>query len=43
MIRAIIVDDEPLCCQSLQLLLEQNCPDVKVIGIYNNGLVALEA
>jgi two-component system LytT family response regulator len=43
MIKAIIVDDEPLCCQSLQLLLEQNCPDVSVVGVYNNGLTALEA
>ncbi|HSF45097.1 MAG TPA: LytTR family DNA-binding domain-containing protein [Chitinophagaceae bacterium] len=42
MIKAIIVDDEPLCCQSLQLLLEQNCPDVDVVGTYNNGLSALE-
>jgi two-component system LytT family response regulator len=42
MIKAIIVDDEPLCCQSLQLLLEQNCPDVSVVGVYNNGLTALE-
>jgi two-component system LytT family response regulator len=42
MIKAIIVDDEPLCCQSLQLLLEQNCPDVSIVGIYNNGLSALE-
>jgi two-component system LytT family response regulator len=41
MIKAIIVDDEPLCCQSLQLLLEQNCPDVAIVGIYNNGLAAL--
>ncbi len=40
--KAIIVDDEPLCCQSLQLLLEQNCPDVSVVGVYNNGLSALE-
>ncbi|HEX5669555.1 MAG TPA: LytTR family DNA-binding domain-containing protein [Chitinophagaceae bacterium] len=43
MIKAIIIDDEPLCCQSLQLLLEQNCPDVSVVGVYNNGLTALEA
>jgi two-component system LytT family response regulator len=42
MMKAIIVDDEPLCCQSLQLLLEQNCPDVAIVGIYNNGLTALE-
>jgi two-component system, LytTR family, response regulator len=42
MIKAIIVDDEPLCCQSLQLLLEQHCLDVSVVGVYNNGLTALE-
>lgn len=43
MIKAIIIDDEPLCCQSLELLLQENCPQVSVIGIYNNGLAGLEA
>jgi two-component system LytT family response regulator len=43
MIRAIIVDDEPLCCKSLDLLVEQNCSDVRVIGIYGHGEAALEA
>jgi two-component system LytT family response regulator len=43
MIKAMIVDDEPLCCQSLQLLLQQNCPDISIVEIYNNGLSALES
>lgn len=43
MIKAIIVDDEPFCSQSLQLLLEQNCPDVMIMGNYKNGIEALAA
>lgn len=43
MIKAIIVDDEPYCSESLDALLERYCPDVKVAGIFNNGLDALKA
>ena len=43
MIKTIIVDDEPYCCESLDALLERYCPDVKVAGIFNNGLDALKA
>jgi len=43
MIKAVIIDDEPLCCQSLQLLIEQNCAEVAVVGVYNNGMAALES
>lgn len=30
MIRAIIIDDEPDCCESLTILLRRNCPEVKI-------------
>ncbi|MDP9231067.1 MAG: LytTR family DNA-binding domain-containing protein [Bacteroidota bacterium] len=43
MIKAIIVDDEPYCCESLATLLERYSPEVKVTGIYNNGPDALNA
>jgi two-component system LytT family response regulator len=33
MITAIIVDDEPDCCESLVILLERYCPEVKVLDI----------
>lgn len=42
MIKAIIVDDEPYCCESLATLLERYCPEVKVAGICSNGLDALK-
>jgi two-component system, LytTR family, response regulator len=42
MINAIIVDDEPLCCQVLQTLLQKYCPDVQVSAAYNNANTALE-
>ena len=40
-IRTLIVDDEPLGCQGIRLLL-QNEPDVTVIGECANGAEALE-
>jgi two-component system LytT family response regulator len=32
MIKAIIIDDEPDCCEVLTILLEKHCPDVKVMA-----------
>lgn len=37
MIKAIIVDDEPYCCESLVTLLERYCPAVKVADICYSG------
>lgn len=39
--KAIIVDDEPYCSESLVALLERYCPDVNVAGVFNNGSDAL--
>lgn len=41
MIKAIIVDDEPYCCETIASLLEDYCPEVEVTGIYQNGADAL--
>lgn len=41
MIKAIIVDDELDCCETIAALLASFCPDVEVTGIYNNGAEAL--
>jgi two-component system LytT family response regulator len=43
MIKAIIVDDEPYCCESLATLLQRFCPEVKVADICYNGVTALKA
>lgn len=43
MVKAIIVDDEPYCSESLDALLQRYCPEVSVAGIFNNGLDALNA
>jgi len=43
MIKAMIVDDEPYCCESLATLLERFCPEVKVADICYNGVTALKA
>ena len=41
MIKAIIVDDEPNCCEILTTLLERYCPQVKVADICYSGETAL--
>jgi two-component system LytT family response regulator len=43
MIKAIIVDDEPYCCETIATLLEDNCPEVEVTAICYNGADALAA
>jgi two-component system LytT family response regulator len=42
MIKAIIVDDEPYCCEALHILLNYHCPQVKVVGICYSGREALQ-
>lgn len=43
MIRAIIVDDEPLCCDTLETMLEKYCPDVQLVAICHSGEEAIAA
>lgn len=43
MLKAIIVDDEPYCCESLDALLQRYCPEVNVTGVFSNGQDALNA
>jgi two-component system, LytTR family, response regulator len=41
MIKAIIVDDEPHCCEVLSMLLERYCPEVQVEAVCYNSIEAL--
>ena len=41
MIKAVIVDDEPNCCEILATLMERYCPQVKVADICYTGQAAL--
>jgi two-component system LytT family response regulator len=43
MIKAIIVDDELDCCETIEALLNAYCPGVEIIGTYHNGGEALSA
>lgn len=43
MIRAIIVDDEPYCCEALEVLIDRYCPQVKVVSVCHSGHAALPA
>jgi len=42
MIKAIIVDDEPYCCETITTLLEDS-PDVEVVAVCYNAAAALAA
>ena len=42
MIKAIIVDDEPYCCETIATLLE-DCDEVEIVAECYNGIDALEA
>jgi two-component system, LytTR family, response regulator len=43
MITATIVDDEPDCCESLAMLLERWCPEVKVLDICYSAEAAIQS
>jgi len=43
MITAIIVDDEPYCCETLALLLERHCPGVRIIDVCYSAESALQS
>ena len=43
MLKAIIIDDEPYCCEILAAMLESDCPGVEVIAICNNAQDGLTA
>ncbi|MBS1563746.1 MAG: response regulator transcription factor [Bacteroidetes bacterium] len=43
MIQAIIVDDEPDCCEVLSLLLQKYCPEVQIMAVCHSGREAIDA
>src|SRR4051812_18680242 len=43
MIKALIVDDEPNCCELLKLLLENYCPQVEVVALCYSAEEAINA
>ena len=43
MIKTIIVDDEPNCCQTLVTLLKRYCPQIEIAGVFHSGITALPA
>lgn len=43
MLRTIIVDDEPYCCEILAAMLETDCLKVQIVSVCNNGENALTA
>ncbi len=43
MLRGIIIDDEPYCCEILAAMLESDCPEIKIVSICNSAADALAA
>ena len=43
MLNAIIIDDEPDCCESLSILLKRNCPEVYIAATFYSAEKALAA
>jgi two-component system LytT family response regulator len=43
MIKAILIDDEPHCLDTLGIMLKEYCPEVHVAATCRNGKIALEA
>lgn len=43
MIRSIIVDDEPYCCETLEIMIGNFCPGLKVEAVCRSGEEALAA
>ena len=43
MITAIIIDDEPYCCEALATLLQIHCPEVQLIDTCNNARMGIRA
>jgi two-component system, LytTR family, response regulator len=41
MIKAIIVDDDPLCSQTLVELLNRYCPQIEITGVFHSAVNAL--
>src|SRR5688572_7774395 len=41
--RAILIDDEPDNLQLLKLQLERHCPQVEIVGSYNQSTIGLKA
>lgn len=39
--KAVLLDDELHCTQTLSLILEQNCPEVEIVGVFNHPAEAL--
>jgi two-component system LytT family response regulator len=42
MLRAVILDDEPNCSKTMELLLQQYCPQVELLATFNHPAKALE-
>jgi two-component system, LytTR family, response regulator len=43
MIKTIIIDDEPYCCETLEIMIGKFCPELTVAAVLHSGAEAIEA
>jgi two-component system, LytTR family, response regulator len=43
MIKTIIIDDEPYCCEALEIMVGKFCPELKIVAALHSGAEAIEA
>jgi two-component system LytT family response regulator len=43
MIKTIIIDDEPYCCETLEMMIAKFCPELTVEAVLHSGAEAIEA
>jgi two-component system LytT family response regulator len=39
--KVVLLDDELYCTQTLSLILEWNCPEIEIVGVFNHPAEAL--
>ena len=42
MINAVIIEDDPMLAKHLSMLVEEHCPEVRILTSVNSGKAALE-
>jgi two-component system, LytTR family, response regulator len=43
MIKTIIIDDEPYCCETLEIMIGKFCPELTIEAVLHSGAEAIEA
>jgi len=42
MINAVVIEDDPLLAKDLVMMIEEHCPEIKIVALINSGNMALD-